>query len=1261
MDNKKFKLWNRLTAVLMLVISAVVYLLTIEPTASFWDCGEFIASSYKLEVGHPPGNPVFQLFARFFSMFTGPENAAMAVNALSAICSAFTIFFLYLTIVFFAKRLIKPLQDGTYSIGRAIAIFGSGAVGALVYTFTDTFWFSAVEGEVYAMSSLITALVFWAMTKWYEQADQPHANRWIVLISFMMGLSIGIHLLNLLAIPALVFLFYYKKRENGHYSMLEYIKIFLVSVVILAVVLYGVIPYLPRIAAYFDLFFVNTLGLPFNTGAAFFMLVLLALCFWGIYSTMKAKKVLLNMIMLCFTMIVIGFSLFTIVIIRSSAKTPTNEYQPDNPFTLVRYLGREQYGSNPLVYGEYFDADYELEETEYWAPMGDVYVKAKGPVDPVYKSEDKMIFPRMWSSSPSHIDVYTSYMTDTPAVESIDDRGNPNYRKPTFRENLYYFFDYQMNWMYWRYFMWNFAGRQNDIHSPSPGDPFVGNWESGISIVDKWRLGDQSDAPDYLKNNKGKNHYYMLPLLLGIIGIFFQSVRDKRGCWVTFLMFFMTGIAIVLYLNQPPLQVRERDYAYAGSFYSFSIWIGLAVAAVYSGIKAYVTMNKRTSMVTASAVTAAMLGVPALMAVENWDDHDRSNRYTAVEMAKNYLNSVGKNGILVTHGDNDTFPLWYAQEVENVRPDVRIANTSLLGTDWHIDQMKWAMNESAPLDLSLDQETYLYGTNDMMYIEEVKKDSVWSREDLIAHLSDKKNTLMLVEFSIVKSAREKYGPLELIVAHRTDCDLRTSVAMDNELIGYSKQIGGVSAREIQIEGSKNLGMYLPCRSFKMPVNKENVIKYGILDKKYEDRIPEEIVLTISKGKGYISKPELFMVDLLANYKWDRPLNLLSMGGDINVGLKDYLMYEGFSYKFVPIKNKTRSSDIGFADPDDLYYKMKNVYKWDALKRKDYFVDYQNFYTFCGVLSQRNIFLNVAKEIINDKEKDKEEINECEKKKALEMLDMCQECVPEENYPLDIHYLGFSNEYMTLEMIRLYFKLGQREKAEALVEKMVPSLLHSIEFFSKFDVASEDVDKLQDYLYWIVDLYQLEIDSLEDEVSELAEAGKDTVSLDRLAEKYLSQCHALLKYDGFKNYDAWYHLVRQSHKWGKDDKAVAVGSAFVSRLLADMKQYMDDMDSLYKRYANANASYEKAYDSYSKEASKTRPSNSRLSQLKNQVIDFKDDLEKIASSFQTTEEAYTSAEKYTKSLLGIFSELGREDLIEKFGKQLLELQDRYENQ
>ena len=1014
MDNGKFNLWNRIAATAVFVVAAITYLMTIEPTASFWDCGEFIASSYKLEVGHPPGNPVFQLVARFFTMFTDNMHAAVAVNAMSAICSALTIFFLYLTIVFLAKRLVHPDADGRWSVGQAVAIYGSGVVGALAYCFSDTFWFSAVEGEVYAMSSLVTALVFWAMTKWYEQADTPYANRWIVLISFLMGLSIGIHLLNLLAIPALVFLYYYRKREDGRYTFWEYVKIFAIGCVILALILFVIIPFLPKTAAYVDLFFVNVLGLPFNTGAAFFMVVLLALCFWGLFATMKKEMVFANTVLLCFTTIIIGFSIFSIIIIRSSVKTPTNEYQPDNPFTLVRYLGREQYGSNPLIYGQYFDAPYDIEIPKYWAPLGDRYVKTDGQITPVYSSEGKMFFPRMWATSPDgrYEEFYSVYM---------DGKGKTipgqTYKKPTFGANLKFFFDYQLNWMYWRYFMWNFAGRQNDIHSPTPGELFTGNWESGIGFIDKARLGDQSDAPAYLKDNRAKNHYYMLPLLLGIIGIFFQFARDKRGSWVTFLMFFMTGIAIVIYLNQPPYQVRERDYAYAGSFYAFSIWVGLAVLALYTWISRGLSGSQAGRTAVAAAVSAVCLVVPVLMAQQNWDDHDRSNRSTAVEMARNYLNSVGPQGILITHGDNDTFPLWYAQEVEEVRTDVRICNTSLLGTDWHIDQMKYACNESKPLPLTVEPEQYLYGTNEFIYIYDTR--------DTIIPIS----TVM----DVFKHPKAK---IELTSGRMVD--------------------------------------YIMSRRISVPVNKENVIRYGILEEKYADLIPDEIVLTIPADKDYITKPELFMLDLLSNYQWDRPINLLNMGGDINIGIKDYLMYEGFSYKFVPVKNRMKQTDIGFADADDLYDKVNSVFCWDALKRTDYFADYQNFYTFCGVMSQRGLFLNVAKEQLKAGYPDR----------AVEVLDKCQECVPESVYPLDISYMGFINERNVLEMVALYYDAGAPDKGLALAQRFVDELLVSAKFYMEFyDYARSNFEETCHYIFYVADILKQNGDTEDGEAME----------------------------------------------------------------------------------------------------------------------------------------------------------------------------------
>ena len=998
MDKKKFNLWNRLTAAVVFVISAFTYLSTIEPTASFWDCGEFIASSYKLEVGHPPGNPVFQLFARIFTMFGDNMHAAVLVNSMSALCSALTIFLLYLTIVFLVKRVVRKDENGNFSTSGSVAIFGSAAVGALAYCFSDTFWFSAVEGEVYAMSSLFTALVFWAMTRWYETADQPYANRWIVLISFLMGLSIGIHLLNLLTIPAIVFLFYYKKKEEGTYTTWQCFKILLLSAAIIAVILFAIVPWLPKLAAYFDLFFVNVLSLPYNTGAAFFMTALLALCFWGLFRTLRKDQVLLNTALLCLTTIVVGFSLFSIVIIRSSVKTPTNEYQPDNAFTLVRYLSREQYGSTPLIYGQYFDAPYDLKTGKYWAPLDGKYKKVDSPVDADYLSEGKMLFPRMWNSDPKSIDFYESYMNGKGRRIA-----GQEHRKPTMGANLAFFFDYQVNWMYWRYFMWNFAGRQNEIHSPSPGELFYGNWESGIRVLDEARLGDQSDAPEVLQNNKGKNHYFMLPLLLGLIGLFFQFARDKRGCWLVFLMFFMTGLAIVVYLNQPPFQVRERDYAYAGSFYSFCIWIGFAVAAIYTWITEDRKDGPRATAVAAAA-TAACLCVPALMAEENWDDHDRSNRYTAVEMGCNYLNSAGPNGILITHGDNDTFPLWYAQEVEDVRTDVRICNTSLLGTDWHIDQMRYACNKSAPLNINVPHNQYLYGTNEYVYVYDTK--------DQPMLLSDVMDVFRHPEIKLALSNGKKVD-------------------------------------------------YIMARKLIIPVNKENALKSGIVPEKFADMVPDSIMIEIPSGKNYLTKPELFILDLLSDYQWDRQINVLNMGGDLNVGIKDYLMYDGFSCRITPIRNKVTSSDIGLVDTDHLYDLMTNTFSWDAISREDYFVDYQNLITHLGVVSQRGIFVNAADAFIRAGEFDR----------AEEMLDKCRNSIKSPSYPLESVCLGFSgNDYMVIGMIEDYYKIGKAEKGLALAEEFGSDLVRSARFYLEFyPYEKANFELCGNYIYYLCDV------------------------------------------------------------------------------------------------------------------------------------------------------------------------------------------------
>ena len=989
MIEKKFKLWNRIAAAFAFVVSAFTYLSTIEPTASFWDCGEFIASSYKLEVGHPPGNPTFQVLARIFTLFGDNMHAAVLVNAMSALCSALTILFLYLTIVWFAKRMTKRLS---------VAVIGSGLVGALAYCFSDTFWFSAVEGEVYAMSSLVTALVFWIMTLWYDRADEPHANRWIVLIAFIMGLSIGIHLLNLLMIPALVFMFYYRRREDGPFTVKELFKILLIGGAILGIMVFMVIPWLPKMAAYVDLFFVNVLGLPYNSGAAFFLVTVLGLCFWGLFRTLDKGKVFWNTALLCLTTIIVGFSIFSVDIIRSCAKTPTNEYQPDNAFTLVRYLTREQYGSTPLVYGQYYDAPFQVKENKYWAPMDGKYKKVDGPGEAKYDASGKMLFPRMWSSvDPQSKDIYKIYTRGK--GKKIKGASSP---KPSMGANLAYFFDFQLGWMYWRYFMWNFAGRQNDVHSPSPGNIFHGNWESGIKVLDDWRLGDQSDAPSVLADNKGKNHYYLLPFLLGLIGLFFQFGKDKRGCWLNFLMFFMTGIAVVIYLNMPPFQVRERDYAFAGSFYFFTVWIGLGVLGLYDLLDE--TLNRKFSTSLGAFLTAVCLCVPALMAAENWDDHDRSGRRTAPELGANSLKSVGPQGVLVTHGDNDTFPLWYAQEVENVRTDVRIANTSLLGTDWHIDQMKWACNESKPLPLTVGPEQYLYGTNE--YIP------IYDQRGRVMSIADVMTLFKHPQVKVQMSSGRRYD-------------------------------------------------YIASRKISVPVNKENALASGIVPPAMAGRIADTIVLEIPANKDFLTKPELFVLDFLSNYQWDRPFNVLSNGGDINIGIKDYLMSDGFSAKLVPFKNRPSSSSFGLVDPDELWHYMTEVYSFDALKAPGWFVDYQNCYTFLAVMGIRSLHVNCASSFLG-----------CgQPERALAMLDQSEAAMV--NFPVCSIPIGFSgNDYMVVKTVDLYYKLGHGEKGRELAVKYADEVLAAAAFYLQFYAFAEDEFELcGNYIYYLSDVLE----------------------------------------------------------------------------------------------------------------------------------------------------------------------------------------------
>lgn len=993
MEQKKFKLINNLLGLLVFIIAAFTYLSTIEPTASFWDCGEFIASSYKLEIGHPPGNPVFQLIARFFTLFADNQHAAMMVNAMSAICSALTIMFLFWTITHLVRRIVEKHKE-TVTAATAISVFGAGLVGSLAYAFSDTFWFSAVEGEVYAMSSLFTAVVFWAMLKWEECADEPHANRWIVLIALLMGLSIGVHLLNLLTIPALVFIYYYKRYNVTNKGL---VWVFVLSCVILAFILYGIIPFLPKIAAWFDLFFVNVLGFGINTGAAIFLLLLLIASLWAVWYTYKKGKVLANTILLCFTMIVIGYSTFAVVIIRSSANTPTNENQPDNAFSLVRYLAREQYGSNPLIYGETFASPYDIKQESYYAKVDNKYKKVEGPVQPVYDPASKMVFPRMWSSaSDDHVKFYKMYTEGRgKSIAGSDEK------IPLMKDNLAFFFDYQLNWMYLRYFMWNFAGRQNDLHGSTPGDLLRGNWESGITFFDRARLGDQSEGPAYIVKSKAKNHYYMIPLFLGILGFFYQLAKDKRNTWIVTLLFILTGVAIVVYLNQTPYQPRERDYAYAGSFYAFAIWIGLSVPALYDAFR-----KRIPALVTASSVTLVTLCVPVLMACENWDDHDRSNRYSARDLAYNYLNSCDKQAILVTHGDNDTFPLWYIQEVEGVRTDVRIMNTSLLGTDWYIDQMKRKTYESEPVKLSLPRSEYLYGTNDMI------------------HIVDRLNRPV---------------PIKAVI----------------DLIANPEA-------KLQAENGKRYS-FVASRQLLLPVNVKNAIACGIVSEADSAQILDTLLLKIPEKKNYLTKCEMIVLDMLANYDWSRPIYLVSMGGDLELGLRDYLEYDGFAYKFVPIKSSTSLGSPGRVVPEVMYDKCMNVYRWGNLNDPKVNVDYQNLLTFNALMCGRNIYSTTARSLL-----------ECGKtKEAVEVLDKMQEYFIPSQFPLNCSLLPSLNEISVMEAIDIYLQAGERDKGLALVNAFMDETYQALNLFTKrfkgMYLSKYDIEQNLTYILHLSDI------------------------------------------------------------------------------------------------------------------------------------------------------------------------------------------------
>ncbi len=938
-----YKKLNLIIGWIVFIIAAAVYLMTTEPTASWWDCGEYIATAYKLQVGHPPGAPFFQMIGRFFSLFAFGDvtHVALMVNTMSALCSGFTILFLFWTITHLARKI--ALKQGEMTEGKMYAIFGSGIVGALAYTFTDSFWFSAVEGEVYAMSSLFTAVVFWAMLKWENEADGKFANRWIILISYLVGLSIGVHLLNLLAIPAIAFIYYFKKFKP---SVKGGILTFIISILLLAIIMNGIIPWIVKLSSKFELLFVNGFGLPFNSGTIFYFIVLISLILWGLIYTKRKQKINLHTIVVSFTFLLIGYSSFFMIIIRSNANPPINENSPKDAISLLSYLAREQYGDWPIFYGQYYNAPtVDLKDGK------PVYVRdskkgkyvitddRKGTI-PVYDPRFTTIFPRMYSSKPSHIKIYKQYgdITGIPIEVQKDDGTTEIRMKPTFGENLRFFFTYQLGHMYFRYFMWNFSGRQNDIESQ--GEIEDGNWITGFNWFDEHilNLGPQNNLPDSMKN-WAHNKFYALPFILGLIGLFYHLNTDKKDTLVVFLLFFMTGIAIVVYLNQYPYQPRERDYAYAGSFYAFAIWIGLGVMAIYDALA-----KKRSSTLTAVIITVVLLIlVPGIMANQGWNDHDRSGKYATRDFAANYLNSCEPNAILFTNGDNDTFPLWYAQEVEGIRTDVRVVNFMLASGHWYVHQMMRKAYESDPLPLTLTYDQYQNGVNDAVVF-------------YTGNFEGRAELKQVIDF----------------------------IASDNE------------RTKLTLSSGDKIN-FSPTKKFKLTVDSADVMKKGAVPESMKDKIVPVIEWDVKQN--YLYKNDLMLLDLIATNNWKRPIYFANPSSVSKVlGIEQYCHLEGgFVYKFMPVKAENYVSGIGGVDADASYGILMDSCKWGNLNDPKVYVDRES-YRNCIIPKQN--FMRVAEALEGKGEKEK----------AIALLDRCIESFPDSKITYDMYMIPIADVY-----------------------------------------------------------------------------------------------------------------------------------------------------------------------------------------------------------------------------------------------------------
>ena len=1086
---KQYKLVNNVLGWLTFFVAAFVYCSTIEPTASFWDCPEFITTGYKLEVGHPPGAPFFMLTANLFSQFASdPSQVARMVNTMSALLSATTILFLFWSITHLARKLI--LKDWSeMTLGKLIAIQASGLVGALIYTFSDTFWFSAVEGEVYAYSSAFTAIVFWLILKWEDHADEPHSDRWLVLIAYMTGLSIGVHLLNLLCLPAIVLVYCY--RRFPHIELKGSLLALVGSFVLVAAVLYGVVPGIITVAGWFELLFVNTLGCPFNTGEIIYIVLLVAIVIWAIYESYVDKSfkrqnisfvlsvgmlgipfrgmtwsaailglVILaaiyfglnyrkkigkdlvpvvtarfkNTALLCMLMLMIGYSSYAVIVIRSAANPPMDQNSPEDVFTLGSYLSRDQYGDSPLLYGQAYtsqvayDVDGNMcvpkhkEGAAIWQRKEKVSKDEKDSYF-VVSHKDKliyaqnMLFPRMHSSA--HAGAYENWMGGVEGTQVPYDRcGEPVMVKmPTQMENIRFFLSYQCNFMYWRYFMWNFAGRQNDIQGN--GEPEHGNWITGISFIDDWMLGDQSKMPAELKANKGHNVFYCLPLLLGLIGLFWQAWRGQRGIrqfWVVFFLFFMTGLAIVLYLNQTPQQPRERDYAYAGSFYAYAIWCGLGVLAIYDMLKKKLKGN---DVAVAGVVGVACLLVPIQMASQTWDDHDRSGRYTCRDFGQNYLMTLQDKGnpIIFTNGDNDTFPLWYNQETEGVRTDARVCNLSYLQTDWYIDQMKRPAYDSPSVPITWPRIDFCSGTNDYIEVRPAMKQQ-------------------LLDFyrEYPKEARAAFGdePFEV-----------------KNIMKY------------WVRSKDNDTHVIPTDTLYITIDKEAVRRSGMM--MASDTIPDRMVISLA-GKRAIYKNDLMMLEMLAQCNWERPLYVATtVGSDNYMNLGDNFVQEGLAYRITPFNTKAPGAKN--FDTEKVYNNVMNRFKWGGLDKPGLYID-ETVMRMC--YTHRHLLAQLAMQLIA----------EGQNAKAEKVLRKAEKVLPEYNVP----YTFMSG---AADMARAYALIGKKADAARILNKVWADAKSYADYYlqltgSRFMMSQNDVLRQLYIMQNIADITQACDHSLADQ-------------------------------------------------------------------------------------------------------------------------------------------------------------------------------------